>query len=414
MSEEKPIKGVYLGPDDELFEYRGGQLLHNLLLFGRVCRALGMNITPNRMMEVARALEHIQLGYKRDFYYTLRTYMVSHPRELEFFDEAFELFWQRPAEGFTTLDLRYGGEERHKRKTQFLPPGEASPSDDEDIASTPLDESLLAVVPTFSQQEALRYKDFAEMSGEELDQAKNIIQRLPKSLGMRRTRRYKAGKGRLINLRRTLRESMRRKGEIIKLPTRSPKEKPRPIVLICDISGSMERYTRVLLHFMHTLASSMYQVESFVFSTDLTRITRQIRQKSVDEALHDVGYTVKQWGGGTRTGESLHTFNYYWSRRVLGRGAIVMVITDGWDRGNIPLLDKEMNRLHRSCERLIWLNPLLEAPEYEPLTRGAQAMLPHVDDFLPIRNLANLEVIIKALENLSARPTAYSYQQKYL
>lgn len=412
MSDEKPIKGVYLAPEDDPYPYEGGKLLHNLLLFGRVCRALGMNLTPNRMMEVARALEHIDLGFKRDFYYTLRAYMVSHPKELDFFDEAFNIFWQRPIEGFTRIDSGDAIEENYQKKTQFVPPGNASPSDEAN--TEPQDETLIAFVPTFSQQDALRHKDFADMTGEELDQAKRIMEHLPKSLGMRRTRRYKAGKGRLIDLRRTLRESMRQRGEIFKLPTRSPKQKPRPIVLICDISGSMERYTRVLLHFMHTLASSMYQVESFVFSTDLTRITRQIRQKSVDEALHDVGYTVKQWGGGTKTGESLHTFNYYWSRRVLGRGAIVMVITDGWDRGDIPLLQTEMSRLHRSCQRLIWLNPLLDAPEYEPLTRGAQAMLPHIDDFLPIRNLANLEVIINALEKLNSRPTAYSYQQKYL
>jgi uncharacterized protein with von Willebrand factor type A (vWA) domain len=258
----------------------------------------------------------------------------------------------------------------------------------------------------------LRYKDFAEMTADELDMAKRIIERLPESLGMRKTRRFKSGKGQQIDLRRTLRESMRRGGEVLQLPTRTPKEKPRPVILICDISGSMERYTRVLLHFMHTMATGMYQVESFLFSTDLTRITRQIRQKSVDEALAEVGRSVRQWGGGTMTGESLYTFNYYWSRRVLGRGAIVMIITDGWDRGDVGLLEKEIARLRRSCERLIWLNPLLDAPEYEPLTRGAQAILPYVDDFLPIRNLANLEVIVKALQQLNTR-TALPYQKKY-
>lgn len=162
------------------------------------------------------------------------------------------------------------------------------------------------------------------MTGEELDQAKRIMEHLPKSLGMRRTRRYKAGKGRLIDLRRTLRESMRQRGEIFKLPTRSPKQKPRPIVLICDISGSMERYTRVLLHFMHTLASSMYQVESFVFSTDLTRITRQIRQKSVDEALHDVGYTVKQWGAERKQA------NRCIPSTIIGQGVFWDVAQSSW------------------------------------------------------------------------------------
>lgn len=408
---DKPLKAGYLGPDGN--PYKGGNLLHNLLLFGRVCRALGMNITPNRMMEVARALEHISLGYKQDFYYTLRTYLVTHPKEFEYFDEAFDIFWQRPSDDWITLDLRSFSDQQRKKKTRLLPPANSESSDDDTQQHT-IDLSLLGIVPTYSQQESLRHKDFAEMTGDELDIAKRIMERLPEALGMRRTRRYKSGKGRQVDLRRTLRDSMRHGGDLFKLPTRAPKVKPRPVVLIGDISGSMERYTRVLLHFMHALAGSMYQVESFVFSTDLTRITRQIRQKSIDAALHEVGQTVTQWGGGTKTGQSLHTFNYHWSRRVLGRGATVMIITDGWDRGEIEMLSHEIARLGRSCRRLIWLNPLLDAPEYEPLTRGAQAMLPHVDDFLPIRNLANLEAIVQALQNLNARPTAIAYRQRYI
>ena len=398
MADDVPIKGVYLGPEGS--PYVGGHLLHNLLLFGRVCRALGMDITPNRMMDVARALEHIDLGRKGDVRDMMCALMVTHPRDFEFFDEAFNEFWKRPSEGWTKINLTSLGEERRKKKTQFLPPANSNPSDNESPALE-VDPSLIAVVPTYSQQTTLRYKDFAEMSGEELAMAKKIMEKLPKSLGLRRTRRYHKGKGRQIDLRRTLRHSLRHAGEIIDLSTRKPKLKPRPMVLICDISGSMERYTRVLLHFMHTLALGMYQVESFVYSTDLTRITTAIRQKSVDIALRDVGTRVRSWGGGTMTGESLYTFNYHWSRRVLGRGAIVMLITDGWDRGDIDLLDKEMGRLARSCHRLMWLNPLLDSPDYEPLTRGAQAMLPHVNDFLPIRNLANLEVIVQTLQKLN-------------
>jgi uncharacterized protein with von Willebrand factor type A (vWA) domain len=405
-------KGVFLGAPENDANYKGGQLLHNLLLFGRVCRALGMNVTPNRMMDVAQALGYIELGNKEDFYHTLRTFMVNNPKELAYFDEAFDIFWRRPTEGWTTLDLRQFGEQRLQKKSPFVTPSVSGAEDDDNAIPHDFDEALLAIVPTYSQQESLRYKDFAEMTGEELDMAKRIMERLPEALGLRETRRYRRGKGRQIDLRRTLRESMRRGGDVLHLPTRTPKEKPRPVVLICDISGSMERYTRVLLHFMHTMAIGMYQVESFLFSTSLTRITRQIRQKSVDEALAEVGHTVKQWGGGTNTGESLYNFNLNWARRVLGRGAIVIMITDGWDRGNMELLEREMARLGRSCERFIWLNPLLDAPDYEPLTRGAQAILPHVDDFLPIRNLANLEVIIKALKGLNRR-TALPYQKKY-
>ena len=413
MSDDPPINGVFLGPADAPYDYRGGKLTHNLVLFGRVCRALGMNVTPNRMMDVARALAHIQLGRKQDFYYTLRTHLVAHPKEFAYFDEAFDIFWRRPSEGFTTLNLQSLGEERRKKKTQFLPPLESSPSEN-GSDSKELDPALIALVPTYSRQERLRHKDFAEMSAEELEMAKRVISKMPDSLGMRRTRRFINGKGRQINMRRLMKDVIRKHGDVTQLPTHRRKEKPRPVVLLCDISGSMERYTRVLLHFMHTLAGSLFQVESFVYSTDITRITRQIRQKNVDDALEDVGQAVLQWGGGTMTGECMHRFNWVWSRRVLGRGAVVMVITDGWDRGDIPLLHREMERLRHSCRRLIWLNPLLDVPEYEPLTRGAQALLPYVHDFLPITNLANLEAIVKALNNLKGRPSAEGYRKRYL
>ena len=413
MSADQPIRSLFLGSEDQPYEYRGGKLIHNLILFGRVCRALGMNVTPNRMMDVARALDYVQLGRKQDFYYTLRTHLVTHPKEFAYFDEAFDLFWRRPTEGFTTLNLQSLGEERHQKKTQFLPPLESAPSED-GVAQDALDSSMIALVPTYSRQERLRHKDFAEMTAEELAMAKRVIAKMPDSLGMRLTRRFQPGKGRRVNMRRLMKDMIRKQGDVTVLPTHRRKQKPRPVVLLCDISGSMERYTRVLLHFMHTLAGSLFQVESFVYSTDITRITRQIRQKNVDEALEDVGRTVMQWGGGTMTGECLHRFNWAWSRRVLGRGAVVLLITDGWDRGDIPLLHAEMARLQRSCQRLIWLNPLLDIPEYEPLTRGAQALLPYVHDFLPITNLANLEVIVKALQNLNARPSAHSYRKKYL
>ena len=413
MSADQPIRSLFLGSEDQPYEYRGGKLIHNLILFGRVCRALGMNVTPNRMMDVARALDYVQLGRKQDFYYTLRTHLVTHPKEFAYFDEAFDLFWRRPTEGFTTLNLQSLGEERRQKKTQFLPPLESAPSED-GVAQDDLDSSMIALVPTYSRQERLRHKDFAEMTAEELAMAKRVIAKMPDSLGMRLTRRFQPGKGRRVNMRRLMKDMIRKQGDVTVLPTHRRKQKPRPVVLLCDISGSMERYTRVLLHFMHTLAGSLFQVESFVYSTDITRITRQIRQKNVDEALEDVGRTVMQWGGGTMTGECLHRFNWAWSRRVLGRGAVVLLITDGWDRGDIPLLHAEMARLQRSCQRLIWLNPLLDIPEYEPLTRGAQALLPYVHDFLPITNLANLEVIVKALQNLNARPSAHSYRKKYL
>lgn len=235
------------------------------------------------------------------------------------------------------------------------------------------------------------------MTGEEIAKARQLMERLSWSLGSRETRRFKAGKGQQIDLRRSFRQNMRYAGEPLLLPRRKHQIKPRPLVLSCDISGSMERYTRLLLHFTHTLSSSIFQVEAFVFSTHLTRITRHLRHKSVDSALKEVGQSVKDWGGGTRTGDALHHFNYFWARRVLGHGAVVLLITDGWDRGEPDVLRHEMERLQRNCYRLIWLNPLLASPQYQPLTRGAQAMLPYVDDFLPVQNLANLEMLAREL-----------------
>lgn len=400
MTERTP-QNPFLDTDGATYE--GGKLLHNLLLFGRVCKALGMDVNPNRMMDVAHAMEFIELGRKQDVYHTLRALIVTRQRDLELFDEAFNLFWQRPTDGWTTLDLRaFGERSRQPKKAQFLLPLDAI-LDKADSPQPDLNPSLIAIVPTYSQLEVLRYKDFAEMTGEEIALARRLIEQLPWSLGIRKTRRLRPGKGQQIDPRRAFRHNLRFAGEPLSFPTRTPKIKPRPLVLLCDISGSMERYSRLLLHFIHTLAQSVYQIEAFVFSTRLTRITRHIQRKSVDAALAEVGATVKDWGGGTRTGDALHTFNYHWSRRVLGRGAVVLLITDGWDRGEPNTLRNEIARLQRNCYRLIWLNPLLDAPQYEPLTRGAQAMLPYVDDFLPVRNLANLDMLIRELWRVNWR-----------
>ncbi len=384
--------------------YEGGYLLPNLLLFGRVCKTLGMSVTPGRMIDVAHALELVELGRREDVYHAMCALIVTRPRELALFDEAFRTFWRKPTTEWSTLDMRSMGEQRRQKKIQFLPPPEASPDDSiGPTSSAPIDQSLIAIVPTYSQREALRTKDFSEMSAQELTQAKLLITQLHWGLGVRRTRRLAPGNGSDMDMRTAFRQNMKYAGEPVELITRSRKVKPRPLVLLCDISGSMERYTRVLLHFLHTLSNSIYQVESFVFSTRLTRITLQLRHKSVDVTMRQVGVDVKDWGGGTRIGDGLHEFNYHWARRVLGRGAVVMIITDGWDRGDPELLRNEMVRLHRNAHRLIWLNPLIGSENYEPLTRGAMAMRPFVDDFLPVRNLSNLATIARALARVDWR-----------
>jgi uncharacterized protein len=223
-------------------------------------------------------------------------------------------------------------------------------------------------------------------------------------LGRRRVRRWKRGAGRRFDMRRSLRKNTRFGGEIVELAWREHKVKPRPLVVIADISGSMEQYSRLLLHFIHTLAQGMEDVEAFVFGTRLTRITHELRTRNVDVAVNQVADLVKDWSGGTRIGESLHTFNNKWARRVLGRGAVVLIISDGWDRGDVSILRAELDRLQRSSYRLIWLNPLLGMAGYQPLTRGIMAALPYIDDFLPVHSLQSLADLGQLLTDIGSAP----------
>jgi uncharacterized protein with von Willebrand factor type A (vWA) domain len=382
-----------------------GQLLHNLLLFGRVLRGLGLDVNPGRMMDLVSALDYIEVGNKSDFFYAARTLLVHEREDLPLFDEAFELFWRKPAESW---DVEWQGLTRRRRATKPLvapPPlkDEASSANSSDAAAQEA-LTVIEVTRTYSDREVLRHKDFAQMSAEESEAVKQMMAHLLWKVSERRTRRHQPGKGHLLDLRRTLRHSLRSEGEIFRWAYREPKLKPRPLIVIADISGSMERYTRLLLHFIYGMKSALTQpVEAFVFSTRLTRITRPLQIRDLDLALKNVGQLVHDWAGGTRIGESLKTFNFEWGRRVLGRGAVVLVISDGWDRGDVDLLKREMARLKRNCHRLIWLNPLLGAPGYEPLTRGIQAALPNIDNFLPVHNLASLEDLAKRLADLDRR-----------
>jgi len=382
-----------------------GRLLHNLLLFGRVLRGLGLDVNPGRMMDLVSALDYIEIGNKSDFFYAARTLLVHEREDLELFDEAFELFWRKPAESWK-IELQ--GLTRRKKSAKPViapPPLKDKPPSANDSDTTPKEtQTVIEVTRTYSNREVLRHKDFAQMSAEESEAVNQMMSHLLWKMSERRTRRHRPGKGHLMDLRRTLRRSLRSEGEIFSWEYREPKLKPRPLIVIADISGSMERYTRLLLHFIYGMKSALTQpVEAFVFSTRLTRITRPLQIRDLDLALKNVGQVVNDWAGGTRIGESLKTFNFEWGRRVLGRGAVVLIISDGWDRGDVELLKREMARLKRNCHRLIWLNPLLGAPDYEPLTRGIQAALPNIDNFLPVHNLASLEDLAKRLADLEIR-----------
>ena len=373
-----------------------GNLLRNAVLFGRLLRSLGMNVTPTQVVDVVESLNHIHIGNRSDFKDGLRALLVHRHEQIPLFDHAFDLFWVARSEN--ELDSLDVGSLRPQRKQQ--PQIEKVKDIDEDQKgdAEESDDPIRETIQTYSDIDLLRQKDFARLDEDELAKMRKLMSAISWQLKPRRTRRTEQDqRGTILDLRRTIRHNIRHGGEIVNLLKRKRKVKRRPLVLICDISGSMERYSRVLLQFIYMVSSHIDRVESFVFGTRLTRITRQLRHRDINHALSEASRTVNDWAGGTRIGESIRTFNYRWARRVLNQGAVVLIISDGWDRGDVEVLRTEMDRLHRSCYRLIWLNPLLGDEDYQPLVRGIQAALPHVDDFLPVHNLASLEQLAKLL-----------------
>jgi uncharacterized protein with von Willebrand factor type A (vWA) domain len=400
---------IPLASDDGQPAEDGGHFLHNLLLFGRLLRTLGIDVNPSRMITLVRALEHIEIGHKSDFYYATRCLLVHEKDDLPVFDIAFDLFWRRYHRQSLPLNKARLIRSEPSEEPQLTPrPAEPrGPQPENNQEQTLEDSPLLEVNQTYSQRELLRRKDFSEMTTGELDQVKQLISDLLWRLGERRTRRYRPGQGQAMDMRRALRRSLRSGGEIMVWPRRKPRYRPRPLVILADVSGSMERYTRLLLYFIYSLSEGLDRsLEAFVFSTRLTRITYQVQGRDLGKAMQEVSLAVKDWSGGTRIGAALKNFNYNWARRVLGRGAVVLLISDGWDRGDPQLLAREISRLQRSCHRLIWLNPLLGLPDYEPLTRGMQAALPYIDDFLPVHNLISLEQLAFHLSGLKQRRPA--------
>ena len=376
-------------------------LLSNLMLFAGLLRRLGLDVGSGNVVDLVRATEYAPVGRKQDFYQAARCLLVHRKQDLALFDEAFQVFWRKPASGQSTRDLRTMGEDRRYRKPQLDPPPDAGDDteagDDRESQAT----DSVDLTRTYSAREVLREKDFANYSPEEIVEGRRMLAELSWDLGSRRTRRWVPGRGPSLDLRKTFRLNLKYGGEPLDLARRRKKDKLRSLVLICDVSGSMEHYSRILLHFIHTIARGLDRVEAFLFATRLTRITRYLSHRGVDQAVDEVARAVPDWAGGTRIGQALKTFNYQWLRRVLRGGAVVLIISDGWDRGEPDLLAREASRLRRSCQRLIWLNPLLGSPEYQPLTRGIQAALPYVDDFLPVHNMNSLEALAHHLNNLS-------------
>ncbi len=368
---------------------------------------MGLDVDTGRMIDLSQAIEFIPIGSKTDFYYTLRGLLVHRHEDIALFDRAFAAFWRnRRAEWGSGNAISAGEVRRPPRPRIVAPPLRLPGQDPETDPKTNQSQSdeppILQVTKTYSVREVLRKKNFAELDPEEMEAIQRMLAEFDWKPGCRRTRRRHPGHGPLMDMRNVLRHNIHYGGEIIDWTYKEPKMKPRPLVILADISGSMERYTRLLLHFLYGVNQQIAQgVETFVFSTRLTRITRHLGDKDIDQALREIGQSVQDWSGGTRIGDALKSFNYIWARRVLARGAVVLLISDGWDRGDAEVLQREIARLRRSCYRLIWLNPLLGDAQYEPLARGMQTALPYIDDFLPVHNLASLEDLAGHLARLN-------------
>ncbi len=399
-----PIIPNDAGPD--------GHFLHNLTLFGEMLRRVGLEVGSGNMLDLVRATDHVSIGKRAEFFQAARSILVHRKQDLPIFDEAFQVFWRKPTDRTTTMDLRSLGEQRRFRKPQVSTGPDEEPEGAGAIEGDPDDDSVQNVdlSRTYSAVEVLRQKDFSEFTSKEMAEARFMMANLTWDLGRRRTRRLAPAQSGQLDLRRTMRRNLKYGGEFLELAFRSPKNKSRSLVLICDVSGSMERYTRMLLQFIHTIAGGIQHLEAFLFATRLTRITRNLRYRSIDQSIDEVSKSVPDWAGGTRIGDAIKTFNYRWLRRVLRGQAVVLIISDGWDRGDPELLARETSRLQRSCHRLIWLNPLLGSPSYQPLTHGMRAALPFVDDFLPVHNLNSLDSLAQHLSTYSphrALPQAY-------
>ena len=378
-----------------------GHLLQNLTRFARLLRSLGLAIPAGSTVEAARAVQCIDIGQRDEFRLALRTVLIRRAEDLQVFDRAFRAFWSRPSGTSTRLDLRPLGSDRRLGDPVVEMESLANAPDGDGREGEELLERVR--ISTYSDLEILREKDFKNLSSEETAQAVRLLQNLQWRPSPRRSKRWMAGPGAAPDARRLLARIARREDDPAPLPTKARKQAPRKLVLICDISGSMERYTRMLLWFACCLTGSLGRVESFVFATRLTRITKKLSGGRAGSPLREIARVVPDWSGGTRIGETLRAFNMQWSRRVLGNGAVVLIVSDGWDRGDPTAMRREVSRLRRSCHRLVWLSPLLGAPEYKPLTRGLQAALPYVDDFLPVHNLASLDRLAAHLNRLPSR-----------
>ncbi len=393
-----------------------GHLAENIAYFARALRAAGLPLGPKSVLEAVEAVGQARIGNREDFYWTLHSVLVKRREHMVLFDQAFRIFWRRRAllEKMMQQFMHAApGDPDQKREEASRRIADALFHDEPDLTPKPPEPEIeLDARMTVSDTEILRSRDFEQMSAAEIEQAKREIAKLVMPLNLVQTRRYKPDlRGHLIDPRRSMRASMRAGGAGIELRMRSFADRHPPVVALCDISGSMSQYSRIFLHFLHALSRSGRKVSSFLFATELSNITRSLQgTKDPDVALAACGRQVRDWDGGTRISAALHSFNKQWSRRVLGQGAIVLLITDGLEREVDASLAKELDRLRRSSRRLIWLNPLLRFDGFQAKALGIRAMLPHVDEFRTLHNLnaiADLCVALQAGRTIDANPARF-------
>ncbi|MDO9458598.1 MAG: VWA domain-containing protein [Alphaproteobacteria bacterium] len=377
-----------------------GKLATNIMHFARLLRASGLAVGPDRVLDALTAVEAAGLQHRDDFYWSLHAVFVSKHGEHVLFDQAFHIFWRDPdllkrAMALMLPSISAPVPPQEEKTTRRLAEAMLPHAGDQPQAGEPEIEFDAAL--SFSDQELLRKKDFEQMSLAELNEAQQAIRKLRLPIQNIRTRRFAQGSyGDRVDMRATLRQSLRQ-GGAMRLRYKRPVHHHPPLVLLCDISGSMSRYSRMLLHFMHAITNEQDRVYSFVFGTRLTNISHMLRERDVDEAMQRITEIVADWDGGTRIGHCLREFNMRWSRRVLTQGPVVILISDGLDRDAAEGIGPQIERLHKSCRRLIWLNPLLRYEAFAPKSMGVRAILPHVDEFRTAHNLDSLVALADAL-----------------
>ncbi len=377
-----------------------GRLAENVVAFVRLLRAAGLSVGPGRALSAARAVAAVGIAERDDLYWALHATLITRRQDRVLFDQAFHLFWRNPQlfeRAMTMLLPSLKTDELKQREAVAARLADAMLGHRSQQAPQ-REEAEIDASLTTSDRDLLQTRDFDQMSASEFELARRAVAKLRMAFPPVRTRRWQAtASGVRIDPRRTLRHALRTGGDPVRLAKRRRAKRSPPITILCDISGSMGRYSRIFLHFIHTLMTDRDRIHAFLFGTRLTNITRALKTRDVDEAVAKASAQVMDWAGGTRIGATLHDFNRDWSRRVLGQNATVLLITDGLDRDAGEGLEREVVRLAMSCGRLVWLNPLLRFDGFQPRARGVRAILPHVDEHRPVHSLASLADLAAAL-----------------